>query len=94
MDISHNRVGGLVQKMVEEIPCKNKSLKYIRFHDLRHTSATLLINQGIHSKIIASRLGHANITTTLNTYAHALREADQAAANTFDQLFVSKNKTL
>ncbi|WP_409347058.1 site-specific integrase [Paenibacillus sp. MBLB4367] len=66
---------------------KRNNLKYIRFHDLRHTSATLLLNQGVHAKIISSRLGHADITTTLNIYAHALQEADQAAADQFDSLF-------
>ncbi|WP_027087959.1 tyrosine-type recombinase/integrase [Cohnella panacarvi] len=61
-------------------------LKRIRFHDLRHTSATLLINQGVHAKIISSRLGHADIRTTMNIYGHALRTADHAAANTFNRL--------
>ena len=68
------------------------SLKYIRFHDLRHTSATLLLNQGVHAKIISSRLGHANITTTLNIYAHALQEADQSAADKLDSLFTSRRE--
>ncbi|WP_310877591.1 site-specific integrase [Priestia megaterium] len=65
---------------------KNK-LRYIRFHDLRHTSATLLINQGVHPKTISSRLGHANIRTTMDIYGHALQEADQGAASHFDILF-------
>lgn len=65
---------------------KNK-FRYIRFHDLRHTSATLLINQGVHAKIISERLGHGNINTTMNIYGHALQSADQAAADKFDALF-------
>ncbi|WP_214630367.1 site-specific integrase [Paenibacillus agaridevorans] len=69
---------------------KRHELKPIRFHDLRHTSATLLINQGVHAKIIASRLGHADIRTTMNIYGHALQSADQAAADTFNRLL---NKT-
>jgi integrase len=69
---------------------KRAKLKHIRFHDLRHTSATLLLNQGVHAKIISSRLGHSNISTTMNIYAHALREADQAAADTFNSLFTPK----
>ncbi|MDQ1910550.1 tyrosine-type recombinase/integrase [Paenibacillus sp. GD4] len=51
---------------------KKHSLKYIRFHDLRHTSATLLINKGVHAKLISERLGHSNISTTMNVYGHAL----------------------
>lgn len=42
----------------------------LRFHDLRHTAAALLIAQGAHPKEIQARLGHASITTTLNTYGH------------------------
>lgn len=61
--------------------------RYIRFHDLRHTSATILINQGVHAKIISERLGHGSIATTMNIYGHALRSADQAAADKFDSLF-------
>lgn len=71
---------------------KKNGLRYIRFHDLRHTSATLLINQGVHAKIISERLGHGNITTTMNIYGHALRSADQAAAAKFEKLLSSKRK--
>ncbi|MFG0217227.1 site-specific integrase [Brevibacillus porteri] len=71
---------------------KRHNLKYIRFHDLRHTSATLLINKGVHAKIISERLGHANILTTMNVYGHALRSADQEAAKHFDSLFKTQTK--
>lgn len=66
-------------------------IKYIRFHDMRHTSATLLINQGVHAKVISERLGHSNIGTTMNVYGHVLRSADHAAASKFDFLFETKN---
>lgn len=71
---------------------KRNNLRYIRFHDLRHTSATLLINQGVHAKIISERLGHANILTTMNIYGHALRSADQAAADKFDTFLNKRNQ--
>lgn len=45
----------------------NKSL---RFHDLRHTCASILIAQGAHPKEIQSRLGHSSITTTMDRYGH------------------------
>lgn len=61
--------------------------RYIRLHDWRHTSATLLIAQGVHAKVISERLGHSNIKITMDTYGHALRSADQAAADTFESLF-------
>lgn len=70
---------------------KRHKLKPIRFHDLRHTSATLLINQGVHAKTISSRLGHADIRTTMNIYGHALQTADQGAANTFNNLLSTRH---
>lgn len=69
---------------------KRRGLPQIRFHDLRHTSATLLINQGVHAKTIAARLGHADIRTTMNIYGHALQSADQAAADKFDTILIKK----
>ena len=47
-------------------------LPEIRFHDLRHTHASLLIAAGVHPKAMQARLGHASITTTLNTYGHLM----------------------
>ncbi|MFJ7920040.1 tyrosine-type recombinase/integrase [Lysinibacillus fusiformis] len=70
---------------------KNPDLPRIRFHDLRHTSATLLIHAGEHPKVIQSRLGHSNITTTMNTYGHLLQETDQRASSHFDKLFDEKD---
>lgn len=65
-------------------------LPYMRFHGLRHTCATLLINHGVHAKVISSRLGHGNIATTMNIYGHRLRTADQEAALKFEHLFQNK----
>lgn len=44
----------------------------IRFHDLRHTHATMLLAKGVNVKVISERLGHSNIKITLDTYAHVL----------------------
>jgi integrase len=55
----------------------------IRFHDLRHTYATLALQAGLNVKIVSSRLGHANVAFTLNVYSHALPEMDEEAAETF-----------
>lgn len=59
-------------------------LRYIRLHDLRHTFATLQIARGVHAKVIAERLGHSKISTTMDTYGHLLRSADQDAASTLE----------
>ncbi|NMM52034.1 site-specific integrase [Paenibacillus aquistagni] len=72
---------------------QRNGFRHIRFHDLRHTSATLLINQGVHAKIISERLGHSNITTTMNIYGHALQTADQMAAEKLNNLFTISAKT-
>ena len=52
----------------------------IRFHDLRHTAATLMLQQGIHPKIVQERLGHADISMTLNIYSHVLPSMREEAA--------------
>jgi len=56
----------------------------IRFHDLRHTCATLLLGQGIHPKVVQERLGHANISMTLDRYSHVIPGMQQAAADALD----------
>lgn len=55
------------------------NLKYNNIHALRHTSAALVINEGVHVKIIFQRLGHSDISTTMNIYGHAIEEADKIA---------------
>lgn len=72
---------------------KRHNLKYINIHALRHTSATLLINAGVHAKIISERLGHADITTTMNIYGHALRQADAKATEILDSALFQNKKT-
>lgn len=53
-------------------------LPRIRFHDLRHTHATLLLKAGIHPKIVQERLGHSSINVTLDTYSHVLPNLQEA----------------
>src|SRR5690625_1590826 len=71
---------------------KRHGLRYINVHALRHTSATLLINEGVHPKIISERLGHADIKTTMNIYGHALKQADQIATSKLDDLLFKDSK--
>ncbi|MNC48516.1 Tyrosine recombinase XerC [compost metagenome] len=72
---------------------KASGLRYIKFHKLRHTSASLLINSGVHSKIVSDRLGLSDITITMNTYAHVFEEAEHASAEVFDTIFLQKKQS-
>lgn len=60
---------------------KRHGLESVNFHAVRHTAATLLINKGLNVRALSARLGHANTSTTLNIYSHALQSADQHAAD-------------
>lgn len=51
---------------------RRSGMTHFRFHDLRHTHATQLLRQGVHPKIVSERLGHSNISITLDTYSHVL----------------------
>lgn len=59
-------------------------LPAIPFHGLRHTSATLLIANKTDIRTVSARLGHAQASTTLNIYAHALEEVDRKAVSTLE----------
>ena len=63
-----------------------KGLPKIRLHDLRHSNATALIEAGISPKVVQERLGHSDVTTTLNIYTHVTPAKDRAAADTMDNL--------
>lgn len=67
---------------------KRTGFRRIRFHDLRHTAATDLINKGANIYSISKRLGHNNISTTMNIYAHYLEEADQKIAEILDDDYI------
>ena len=66
---------------------KKAGLPDIRFHDLRHTAATLMLQQGVHPKVVQERLGHSEIGMTLNTYSHVLPSMQDEAAEKLDELF-------
>jgi len=51
----------------------------IRFHDLRHTCATLLLSKNVNPKVVSEMLGHANVTITLDTYSHVLPHMQDGA---------------
>lgn len=65
---------------------KRSGFEGIRFHDARHTHASLMLKQGVHPKVVQERLGHATISTTLDLYSHVSPGLQQAAAENFDKL--------
>lgn len=71
---------------------KKAGLPYIRFHDLRHTHASLLLLQGVHPKVVSERLGHSNIGITMNTYSHVLPGLQEQATKEFGEATFQKQK--
>lgn len=53
----------------------------IRIHDLRHTHATLLLEQGVHPKVVQERLGHASYAITMDLYSHVSVKLHKEAAD-------------
>jgi integrase len=68
------------------------NLPPIRFHDLRHTAATLLLGRGVNPKVVSEMLGHANISITLDVYSHVMPDMQQAAAATMDDVLLHKGE--
>ncbi len=59
-----------------------------RFHDLRHTAATLMLSRGVPVKVVSEMLGHADVSTTLSIYAHVLPDMQGPAADVMDDLLM------
>lgn len=66
--------------------CKISGVKRIRVHDIRHSHASLLINQGCDALVLADRLGHEKVSTTLNTYSHLFPHKQQELVSNLEQL--------
>ena len=74
------------------IKAHDEELPYISLHSLRHTNATLQIANGVPITTVSNRLGHADTTTTGKIYAHAIKSADEAAAETIENLLSPTQK--
>lgn len=72
---------------------EENELPEIRFHDLRHTVATILLEQGINPKIVQEQLGHGTIKQTMDTYSHVIKSMRDTAANALNQA-IAGNKAL
>lgn len=73
------------RKALQKI-CKEADLQHIRWHDLRHTNATLLYRQGIDFKLIQTRLGHSDINITLNIYSHVDEQQQNKAVTALNAI--------
>lgn len=73
--------------------CKNTGVKKIRIHDIRHSHASLLINQGCDALMLADRLGHEKVSTTLNTYSHLFPHKQQELVHSPESLQATDSPT-
>lgn len=65
---------------------QENNIRVIRFHDIRHTHASILLYKGLDIKTISERLGHSQVQTTLNTYIHIIKELNQKDSIIIDEL--------
>jgi len=85
-----NEVGNPMnhQNMVQrhfEPALRKAGLRRIRFHDLRHTYAALLIDQGEHPKYIQVQMGHSSINITMDTYGHLMKTVNRDASSRLEK---------
>ena len=69
---------------------EDNRLPSIRFHDLRHSNATALIQAGVNPRVVQQRLGHSDVNITLNTYTHVLPDMDVEAAAKLDSIILKR----
>ena len=81
-------VSQLFSRVVQRTP----ALPRIRFHDLRHTHASLLIMPGVPIKVVSERLGHSHLAFTMHTYQHLLPGMSAAAAERFAALIAEADR--
>lgn len=78
--VLHHQYHALLEKL---------GLPSIRFHDLRHTNATLMLRNAVPAKIVSVMLGHSSIGITMDTYSHVMTEMQSGAVGVMDSLFHS-----
>ena len=71
---------------------KRAALPHFRFHDLRHSAASLLLAQGVAARVVMETLGHSRISVTLDTYSHVTPELQREAATAMDRVFNRPNQ--
>jgi integrase len=84
--------GGTFSKRFAEMLKENK-LEHLRFHDLRHFNATMMLKYGISDTEAANRLGHSDPSITRKIYQHVLSEMDKTAASKLNSIYKTKHRT-
>ena len=69
---------------------KRRKLPDVRFHDLRHTNASLMLLAGVDAKTTSKRLGHSEIGITMNLYTHVMEQLERDASNRIENLIYKK----
>ena len=82
-----NHLGEAFRELLEEA-----GLPSIRFHDLRHSAATILLSMGVNIKVIQEMLGHSDISITLRVYGHLLPSMQQEAVDRWDSVFQERKR--
>lgn len=89
-DSPYNAFKRIIRNYNKSVTKEADKLPEIPLHGLRHTSATLLISQNVDVRTVSGRLGHAQTSTTMDIYSHALQKMDQKAADALDTLLTKK----
>lgn len=71
---------------------RKAGLPHIRFHDLRHSVATLLLSRGVHPKVVQEILGHSEISMTMDIYSHVLPTMQQEAMDKLNRAFADQDE--
>lgn len=82
-------VGNFTRRDFQKV-LERAKLPRVRFHDLRHGHATLLLQQGVHPKVVQERLGHSTISTTLDTYSHVVPGMQRQAVARLEALLLDQ----
>ena len=85
IDTPSQRFTKLIKDYNKTVEREEDKLPQISLHGLRHTMATVLIAEGMEISTVSGRLGHADISTTLDIYTHFLKERDKTASKTLEK---------
>lgn len=68
--------------------CVAAGVPVVRVHDMRHTAASLLLEQGVELKVVQQLLRHSRLSTTADIYAHVSKKMERAAADKMDEILL------